>query len=78
MSARSRSDGFDAPEHPFRHQYLRRNFVGAKKVKAVILDDPAHARQQMIVAAAIRSHNSRQQHQRLEIGPQLPERRPHQ
>jgi hypothetical protein len=52
--------------------------MGAKEMKAVVLDNPAHARQKMIIASTVCSHNSWQQHQRLEIGAKGPESRPHQ
>jgi hypothetical protein len=68
----------DAAKHAFWHEYLRCHLVRAEKPEALLLDNPAYTRQQMIVAAAVRSHDARQHHQCQEIRAKIPQGRPHQ
>ena len=79
MSARSRSDGCTRAERALRHQNFRRDFVRAEQAEACSSNNPRHARQQMIVAAAIgRERCAAAPSSVVQIEPHLPERRPHQ
>src|SRR5262249_34284970 len=64
-----------AAERPFRHQNLRRDFVGTDQPKPVLFEDPRNTGQEMIIAAAINRENARQQPERFQIGLDLPNRR---
>src|SRR5262245_9704747 len=66
-----------AAERSFRHQDFWRDCVGSKEAEAVLFEDRGHALEQMIIAAAENAEDSRQQAERLEIRPDLPDRRPH-
>src|SRR5262245_6473527 len=66
-----------APERAFRHQDFRRDCVGPKQPKAVFFENRGDAFEEVIVAAAENAENSRQEPQRLEIGSDLPDGRPH-
>src|SRR6266566_3528359 len=66
-----------AAEGSFRHQDFWRDCMGSKEAEAVLFEDRGNTLEQMIVAAAKDAVDSRQQAQRLEIRPDLPDRRPH-
>src|SRR5262249_5358152 len=66
-----------APEGSFRHQDFWRDCVRSHEAKAVLFEDRRDAFEQMVIAAAEDAVDSGQQPKRLEIRPDLPDRRPH-
>ena len=60
------------------HQQIGRDILDADHAKAVLLEDAADARQQMIVAAAKRRPDVAEDAERSPVQPDLRQRRPHQ
>ena len=77
ISARSCGVGARLPTLPAGIRISRRDLVGADDAKTAVLENPHHAREQMIVAAAIDAPDPRQQPEHLPVDAQRAERRPH-
>ena len=67
-----------AGDASLRHQEIGRDILDANHAKAVLLENAADPRQQMIVAAAKRRHDAAEDAERSPVQPDLRQRRPHQ